>query len=348
MLIYIQIYKQGDTKMQEETLKDINTTNLLQQHVMALLRRRKLKPEDVSEEVLSLQDESGISVLDICIKRFREPVADGNGRTVPRAFFLVCKPDCGLPLHFRKVKEILQIAREDGWSVAHEAAYQGSLPESMMTEDILKLTTRVGCSVAYHVARRKNLPEWAKRQKDILLLSNGYGDYVAHMLAKHGDLPTEMMTEDILTMTDSSKCAIAYYSAWHDSFPEWATRRKDILLLGDGQGNYVAHVLARCGKLPLEMMTEDILKLKNEFKRTVLFAIVSEKHLSLEILLLPWKKKTRVFEYLQSKQFQKQIKNKEDVMIYVEKQLATLGTLIQEKFISGLLQQHYDYDGIER
>ncbi len=74
--------------------------------VMTLPREKKLDSEDVPEKLLSLTDKLGTSVPDVCIERFKEPIINNRGRTVPRTFLLVCKPDCGLLLHFRKVQEI--------------------------------------------------------------------------------------------------------------------------------------------------------------------------------------------------------------------------------------------------
>ncbi len=362
-------------------------------YVITLLRKKKLTPEDVPEKLLSLHDQSGTSVLNVCIERLKEPVSDNDGKTVPRALFLANKPDCELPLHFRKVKEILRIAREDGWSVTHEMISQNLLPKSMMTEEILKLTDASGCAVAYYAAWHNSLPSWAKRRRDILLLGNGKKDYVAHVLAKLGKLPEEMMTEEILKLTDASECTVAYYTAGWDSFSELAKRRRDILLLGNGQGDYVAHMLAKRDKLPAEMMTPDILKLKNRHQdsvayyaawnntfpewakrnkdilmlgsaqgdkvahvlvwrkalpvetitsdilklqdsseRTILAILISKRCLSPKIMLLPWDEKTKVCEHLLSKEFGDQFQNEEDIM-YVKQQIMEM---IQKQSLSAL------------
>ncbi len=340
--------------------------------VMTLLRKKKLNPENIPEELLPLKDESGTSVLDVCIERFKEPVINNRGQTVPRALSLANKFGCRFPLHFRSIREILAIANKDGWSVAHEAASQRFLPKNMITEEILFWTDTTGCSVAYHAAMWNSLPEWAQRRRDILLLGNGQGDYVAHVLAQFGKLPSEMMTEDILSLTDNIACSVAYYiiernclpdyakrcrdilllgngqgnyvahvlakrgelpsemmtedflklknrdgcfvayyAAYNNSLPNWAKRRKDILILGNGQGDYVAHVLARFGQLSVESMTKEILTLKNIHKQTVFSALVSGRHLSPEILQLSWEENTKIFEYMRSKQFQKQVQSKQ-------------------------------------
>ena len=232
--------------------------------VMTLLREKRLNPEDVPEELLYLKDNSGTSVLDVCIERFKEPLSDDDGQIVPRALFLAGKIDGRLPLHFREIKEILRIAREDGWTVAHEMASSGYLPKRMMTKEILKLTDASGCAVAYHAARWKHFPKWATKRKDILLLGDGRGDYVAHELTRWGKLPSEMMTEDILKLKNKDGCTVAYSLARINLLPDWLGRNKNILLLGDGKGSYVAHALAWKGKLPSEMMTEDILELQDQ------------------------------------------------------------------------------------
>jgi len=255
-------------------------------HVMTLLQEKRLNPEDVPEELLSLKNNSSISVLNVCIERLKEPVPDNDGQIVPRALFLANKHGCGLPLHFRKVKEILRIARENGWSVAHEMASQNLLPESMMTEEILSLTN-----------------------------DTGY--------------------------------AVAYAAAWHDSLPGWAKRRKDILLLGNGQGDYVVHELARNGKLPVEMMTPDILHLENKNGITVFSAIVFGKHLSPEILMLPWNKKIRIFKYLSSAEFLNQNLSQQTIK-YVKEQLAVFEALMWKKSFSTLSVIGHDHEDLER
>ncbi len=314
--------------------------------IMTLLREKKLNPEDVPEELLYFTDKSGMSVLDVCIERFREPVRNENNEIVPRVFSLVDMESCKLPLYFRGVKEILAIARDDGVIAANSMVFWGSLPESMMTEDILKLTD-VGCSVAYNAVVNDVLPDWAKRRKDILLLGNSRGNYVVHALARFARLPLEMMTEEILKLQNRDGCFVAFHAAWHNSFPDWAKKRKDILKLGDGKGDYVAHVLARRGELPVEMMTKDILKLKDSDGQTVLAALVLGRNLSQEILLLPWNKNTKVFKYLHSVQFRKQVPNEQD-MKYVKKQITIFETHMKIKSIVVLSVVEHGCKDMER
>ena len=310
--------------------------------VMTLLLEKLLNPENVPEKLLVLTDNFGTSVLDICIERFQEPVPDGTGQTLPRALFLAGKYRCELPPHFRNCEGILAISREDGWSVAHEMALRGLLPESVMTEEILKLTDASGCSVAYNAAWHKFFPDWAKKRKDILMLDNGQGDYVVHVLARREYLPSEIMTEDILKLTNTSGCSVAYSAAWYACFPDWAKRSRDILLLDNGQGDFVAHALAKQGTLPVEMMIPEILRLENKRGLSTLAMLVSERHLSPEILMLPWDEKIKVFEYLLSESFQKQ-KPKEKDMVYIEKQLTALEVLLRKKAFGELsIRQHQD------
>ena len=310
-------------------------------YVITLLQERKLNPEDVPEELLSLKNNSGTSVFNICIERFKEPVIDDYGKTLPRALSLASKQSCKLPLYFRENREVIAIAREDGWTVAHEIASQGLLPKNMMTEEILSWTDNIGCAVAYHVAEQGLM--------DILMLDDSQRDCIAHMTVRLKKPTEKNIAPEILKVTNGNRCSIAYHVAERNPFPNWAKHDKNILLLGNGQGDYVAHVLAQRGYLPLEMMTPDILLLKKKNGTTVLFTLVAGRRLSLEILLLPLNKNTKVFEYLLSKEFQKQKPSEKD-MIYLGKQCAKLATLIQKTAIEKLSvqMQNNDCEGIER
>ncbi len=116
-------------------------------YVITLLRERRLNPEAVPEEFLSLTDNSGTSVLDICIEQLRELISV-YPRALSRARALAIDPrieygkwkqrKCLLPLHFRKIKEVILISDSLAGSVAHELAKKGLLPVEMMTPDILQ------------------------------------------------------------------------------------------------------------------------------------------------------------------------------------------------------------------
>ena len=69
--------------------------------------------------------------------------------------------------------------------------------------------------------------------------------------------------------------------------------------------------------------------------RCILEKLVHEQRLSPEILLLPWDENTRVFEYLCSESFRKQIQDWK-TMTYVEEQLTKLTKLIKQKSITEL------------
>ncbi len=315
--------------------------------VMTLLREKLLNPEDVPEELLYFTDKSGMSVLDVCVERFREPVRNENNEIVPRVFVLTHGTKCKLPLYFRKIKTILAITDDDGEIVANNIIFRGYLPSSIITEEILKLKDQNECTVAYYAAKWNALPKWAKRRKDILLLGNGRGDYVVHVLARRGKLPSEIMTEEILKLTSWNGCAVAYYAAAWNSFPEWAKKRKDILLLGNGQGDYVAHVLASRGDLSMESMTPDILHLENKNGITVFSTIVFGKHLSPEILMLPWNKKIRIFKYLSSAEFLNQNLSEQTIK-YVKEQLAAFEALVWKKSFSTLSVIDHNHEDMER
>ena len=287
-------------------------------HVLAKLGR--LPVEMMTEEILKLQTRKGCSV----------------------AYYAAVWNS--LPEWATRRKDILLLRNGKGDYVAHALAMNGGLPKEMMTEDILKLKNRDEYFVAYHAAWQKVFPEWAKKRKDILLLGDGQGNYVAHVLAKLRQLPVEMMTEDILSLTDSVGCSIAYYIAGQNCLPEWLKRHKNILMLGNGRGDYVVHVLARLGKLPKENMTPDILQKTNSNGQSVLFKLVSEQCLSPEILMLPWDEKTKVFEYLLSEEFQQQAISKQD-MIYVKEQIKRL---FQKQSLLELSVVCSTYDDMER
>ena len=239
--------------------------------VMTLLREKKLNPEDVPEELLRLTDNSGMSVLDLCIERFQEPVMDEDEKYVPRALRLVYHNNiCCLPLYFRMIKEIISIADKDGWSVAHRLAARGDLSESMMTDEILKLRDR-----------------------------EGY--LVAHWLASHKNLPESKMTKEILKSKSKNGTSVASEVAFTKKLPEWAKHDKDILMLSDEKRSYVAHILARNNMLPFAMMTSQILQLKDKNNKTVLYFLIKNRALTSKILLLPWNAETLVYEYIQSK-----------------------------------------------
>ena len=286
--------------------------------VMTLLREKKLNPEDVPEELLHLTDNSGMSVLGLCIERFQEPVKNTYKISMLRVLSLASS--CLLPLHFRMMKRILTITDSDGNAVAHELAERDLLPEKMMIEKILKLKNKNGCSVAYILASRNTLPEWAKQNKDILMLGQG-GFSVACALACNNQLPKEMMTEEILMLRDRDGWIVACYLTDRNLLPKWAKHSRRILALKETTGKYIAYELAQRGDLPLEMMTPEMLQNKR-FGCTVLDRIVQYRYLTPEILALSWDKSTRVFEYVQKKEFRKKM-NDED-LVYVDIELSKL------------------------
>ena len=133
-------------------------------YVMTLLRKKQLNPEDVPKKLLSLKNNFGTSVLDICIERFKENISivqfwEIMGLYpifVSRARYLVLNLEakaqrkelvCLLLPYFRKIKEVLTISDRLNISVTHELVIVGLLPIKMMTPDILKLENTLGVSV---------------------------------------------------------------------------------------------------------------------------------------------------------------------------------------------------------
>ncbi len=189
--------------------------------------------------------------------------------------------------------------------------------------------------------RKIQLTDSTEMTLDELAVADLHGIPRIMALLREKLLNSEMMTEEILKLKDSNGCTLAYYVAWHAFFPDWAKKRKDILLLGNGRGSYVVHVLARHGDLPLEMMTEEILRLENANKNPVLVSLVFGRHLSPKILMLPWDEKTKVFEYLLSEEFRKQVQSESD-MIYVKEQLEAL--LREKAFAELSVRRNHDHD----
>ena len=98
------------------------------------------------------------------------------------------------------------ISDYNGWSVAHCFAFNGTLPEETITEEILSLKDHNNFSIAYILSGRENFPEWAKRRRNILLLENGH--YVVHQLAVRGAVPLSMMTPEILQLKTSDMYSV--------------------------------------------------------------------------------------------------------------------------------------------
>ena len=172
-------------------------------------------------------------------------------------------------------------------------------------------------SVAYMLASRNKLPEWARYDKNILILGDK-GQYpVACELARNKKLPEEMITEDILKIERHDGWNVACILAEHNLLPEWAKYDKDILMLVYNNGNFVLHKLAERGALPLEMMTPELLRNKR-LGYSVLDILVRHRHLNPEILELPWDRKTYVFEHVQEMEFQKTMD--EEDLSYIETQ----------------------------
>ena len=88
----------------------------------------------------------------------------------------------------------------DGWTVAHELALYGDIPDAFLTPLVLMCPNKKlknGGSVAHLLAQQKKLPEWCLTP-EILSISDKNGWTVAHILAETGCLPEKFLTDSIL------------------------------------------------------------------------------------------------------------------------------------------------------
>ncbi len=127
-----------------------------------------------------------------------------------------------------------EIATWDGWSVAHEAATVGLIPEGF---DRWALKNGRGIAVAFTAADHKELPDWFD-EWDIV---SHAGWTVAHLAAARGCLPADFDRWDI---ADFRFWTVAHeYAQNHNSMPDGFNQWE----LVDVNGLSVAHIFA-CNK----------------------------------------------------------------------------------------------------
>jgi hypothetical protein len=128
------------------------------------------------------------------------------------------------------------LANKWGVTVAHVAAYSGTLPADI-GRDVYKLTDKDGRTVAHDAARYGTLP--ADMDRDIYKHANKNGTTVAHFAAQYGTLPPDI-DHDIFTLADKYGWTVAHSAARYGNlspkFDQW-----DIV---DGKGRTVAEVAA--------------------------------------------------------------------------------------------------------
>ena len=123
-----------------------------------------------------------------------------------------------------------------GWTMAHEAARLGQLPNDF---DLWGLADRKGTTVAHVAAQYGCLPESFARWD----MADCVGTTVAHVAAQCGHLPNGFDNWD---MVDGDQTTVAHIAAQYSNLPKgfacW-----DMV---DRRGVTVAHVAAQYGNLP--------------------------------------------------------------------------------------------------
>jgi hypothetical protein len=128
------------------------------------------------------------------------------------------------------------LADKDGYTVAHFAAWSGTLPADI-DRAIYKLADKNGTTVAHVAAWRGNLP--VDIDRDVYKLANKFGTTVAHLVARYGHFPADI-GRDIYKLTDKYGATVAHVAAQFGHLPpefeQWG--------MVDGEGRTVAEVAA--------------------------------------------------------------------------------------------------------
>lgn len=124
-----------------------------------------------------------------------------------------------------------EIATFDGWTVAHEAAASGMIPEGF---DRWAMTNKYGTAVAFTAAGEREIPEWFTEWE----IREGAGWSVAHHAAANNCLPAGFDRWDIADFRDWT---VAHeYAQANDEMPEGFDQWE----LQDVNGLSVAHIFA--------------------------------------------------------------------------------------------------------
>lgn len=124
-----------------------------------------------------------------------------------------------------------EIATYDGWTVAHDAATVGMIPEGF---DRWAMTDSFGTAVAFTAASEKEIPEWFSEWE----IEGGAGFTVAHLAAFYNCLPASFTRWDI---ADNRRWTVAHeYAQANDAMPEGFDQWE----LQDVNGLSVAHIFA--------------------------------------------------------------------------------------------------------
>jgi hypothetical protein len=134
---------------------------------------------------------------------------------------------------------------DGGWTEAHQAAQEGTLPADF---DKWRIKDNTGWTVAHEAGKSGTLPA------DLSTLPQGFWEWtfsykstkkrsVAHVTAFYGNIPSGFSQWAI---RDGSGKTVAHDAAYSGSLPDGFTQWS----MADNNGTTVAHVAARCGGLP--------------------------------------------------------------------------------------------------
>jgi hypothetical protein len=159
-----------------------------------------------------------------------------------------------------------EIATWNGWTVAHEAATVGVIPEGF---DRWAMTGDYGKTVAFTAADNRELPEWFSEWE----ITEGNGWTVAHLAAAKNCLPTSFDRWDI---ADNRFWTVAHeFAQANDEMPKGFDQWE----LQDVNGLSVAHIFACNPDCVFPEGFEKYWGLKNKIGTTVAEYVLTERSL---------------------------------------------------------------------
>lgn len=171
-------------------------------------------------------------------------------------------------------EDILGLRDDVGCTIAYRLADKGLLDERAITKKVLSMDNEYGHKVAMRLASMYALPEKFKSDMEVLKLNHG-SRMVAHILASHGDISDEILTEKILFLQTPDGWSVAHEAAYYFSLPRQFLIKKILRINYKPRGWKVAHVLAVTNRLPEEAQAPDILLLRDKKGRSVAHALAS-------------------------------------------------------------------------
>lgn len=159
-----------------------------------------------------------------------------------------------------------EIATFDGWTVAHDAATVGMIPEGF---DRWAMTDSFGTAVAFTAASEKEIPEWFDEWE----VQGGQGFTVAHLAAFYDCLPASFDRWDI---ADIRRWTVAHeFAQANDEMPKGFDQWE----LQDVNGLSVAHIFACNPDCVFPEGFEKYWGLKNKIGTTVAEYVLTERSL---------------------------------------------------------------------